>query len=326
VREDMNQRSGKLKLGLDGTEFSGVSFVQAMKTSGNDASCLNLNHITAPPLLGLDPSAFIAKDAFSFASGIRGVENNNYWELLNRSQEKNTVYGIADQTVLEYGLKIKTGDTLKMRSETGEVLNIVIAAGLKPSVFQGYVLIGKDNLVRFFPSIPGNQVFLVDGRRENSGALIESLETRLSTYGAQFEPAGDRLASFLVVTNTYLSVFSMLGGLGVVLGVIGLGFVLLKNFTYRRSEFALMMATGFSLKQIRRMIFTEQLMIFLAGVLTGILSAIAATLPSLLSNPEIPWKSILLMILLVSVSGITALNLALRPVTGESLISSIRKD
>ena len=39
-------------------------------------------------------------------------------------------------------LKIKPGDTLMMRSENGQKLNIIIAAGLKSSVFQGYVIIG----------------------------------------------------------------------------------------------------------------------------------------------------------------------------------------
>ncbi|MGB8492540.1 MAG: ABC transporter permease, partial [Bacteroidales bacterium] len=323
IKEDLNRRSGRLKLGLDGEEFTGVTFVQGMKTSGNDASCLNLNHITTPPLLGLDPSVFIAKDAFSFASGIRGIENKNYWALLDRRPVNNTIYGIADQTVLEYGLKIKTGDTLKMRSETGETLNLVIAAGLKPSVFQGYVLIGKDNLSRYFPSVPGNQIFLVDGNRENTAQLTEALINRLTAYGVRFEPAGDRLAAFFVVTNTYLSVFSMLGGLGIILGVFGLGFVLLRNFTYRKREFALMMATGYSLRVIKKMILKEHLTILLAGVFTGILSALAATLHSLISNPDIPWKGIFLMTALVIVSGITALNLALRPVKSESLISSI---
>ena len=44
-----------------------LSLIQAKQTSGNDASCLNLNHIASPPLLGIDPSEFIRKGSFSFA-------------------------------------------------------------------------------------------------------------------------------------------------------------------------------------------------------------------------------------------------------------------
>ena len=61
----------------------------------------------------------------------------------------------------------------------------------------------------------------------------------------------DRLASFYEVTNTYLSVFGVFGALGMITGIAGLGFVLLRNYNYRRREFALMLATGFNVKKIR---------------------------------------------------------------------------
>ena len=142
--------------------------MQARKTSGNDASCLNLNHIASPPLLGIDPSEFVRRGSFSFAVTMKGIEDSNPWQTLDYPPANGTIYGIADQTVLQYGLKIKPGDTLKIRTESGQVLNVVISAGLKSSVFQGYVIIGKENFRRFFPSISGSQVFLADGDPELS--------------------------------------------------------------------------------------------------------------------------------------------------------------
>ena len=68
--------------------------------------------------------------------------------IFESSSEHNTIYGIADQTVLEWGLKIKTGDTLVLRAENGQPLNIIIAAGLQSSVFQGNVLIGKEKFLK----------------------------------------------------------------------------------------------------------------------------------------------------------------------------------
>ena len=53
-------------MGLDNDQLS-MSFVQMKRFSGNDASCLNLNHIKVPPLLGIDPSDFIEKKSFSFS-------------------------------------------------------------------------------------------------------------------------------------------------------------------------------------------------------------------------------------------------------------------
>ena len=77
--------------------------------AGNDASCLNLNHVTVPPLLGADPDEFISRGSFSFARTIEKDNIKNPWEFLNLPPSGNTIYGIADQTVLEWGLENKTG-------------------------------------------------------------------------------------------------------------------------------------------------------------------------------------------------------------------------
>ncbi len=157
-------------MGLDDNQLSEMSFVQIKRTSGNDASCLNLNHITAPPLLGINPDDFIAKKSFSFSKVLSSREIEViHGKYLNIQAQNNIIYGIADQTVLEWGLKLKTGDTLQLRAENGRPLHIIIAAGLQTSVFQGNVLIGKENFTKFYPSVSGSQVFLVDGNR----ALID---------------------------------------------------------------------------------------------------------------------------------------------------------
>jgi ABC-type antimicrobial peptide transport system permease subunit len=326
VTEDLNSNKGRNEFGLDETDLKNLTFIQAFKSAGNDASCLNLNHITAPPLLGLDPSEFIRRGSFSFASGIKNQRVKNTWEYLDIKPVDNTIFGIADQTVLQYGLMIKPGDTLIIRSESGQKLNIVIAAGLRSSVFQGYVLIGSENFKRYFPSVSGKQLFLADGDKSLSEIYRITLNERMANFGIHFTPAGERLASFFIVTNTYLSVFSILGSIGLILGVIGLGFILLRNFNQRKHEFGLMMATGFSLRQIREMIFREQSGILLSGVITGLISSVIATIPSAYGGSGVPWISILTMIILVIAAGMTALFISLRAVRSESLTASIRKD
>jgi hypothetical protein len=86
------------------------------------------------------------------------------------------------------------------------------------------------------------------------------------------------------------------------------------------------MSAGFSLRKIKTMILKDQIRILTTGVIAGSVSAIIATLPSLANNPEIPWKSILLMIILIITTGLAAMTLFLRSVTGQSLIASIRKE
>lgn len=326
VRANLNSITGRKEFGLDESELKDLSLIQAKRTAGNDASCLNLNHITSPPLLGIDPSEFIRKGSFSFAAKIKNAKKTNPWAIINYPSANGTIYGIADQTVLEYGLKLKPGDTLNIRSENGQLLNVIIAAGLKSSVFQGYVLIGSDNFSKFFPSIAGSQIFLADGDRKLSVLYKNSLEERLSDYGVHFEPAGERLASFFVVINTYLSVFTILGSIGMILGVAGLGFILIRNFNQRKRDFGLMMAAGFSMKSIRRIVFAEHARILLAGVLIGLISALIATRPSIMNDADIPWKTVGVMICLVLITGLAALSVSVRTISRDILINRIRRE
>ena len=71
IKDDLNSLSGRKSAGLDDAQLGEMKFVQIKKSSGNDASCLNLNHITAPPLLGIDPADFIVRKSFSFSKVLR---------------------------------------------------------------------------------------------------------------------------------------------------------------------------------------------------------------------------------------------------------------
>ena len=326
VKEDMNTETGRNTLGLDSDQLSEMSLVQMKRSSGNDASCLNLNHITAPPLLGIDPADFIAKKSFSFSKVLTNKSIENPWQYLSLPSENNTIFGIADQTVLDWGLKLKPGDTLILRAESGAPLNIIIAAGLKSSVFQGYVLIGKENISKYYPSVSGSSVTLIDGKSILTELYKSILIERLENYGVNIEKTTDRLASFYKVTNTYLSVFGVLGAMGMIIGICGLGFVLLRNYNQRKYEFALMLATGFHVKKIRRMIISEQILILFAGVSAGTISALVATLPSIKSNPDIPWLSLILMIMAIVITGLSALFLSVRSVTNSSLTASLKRE
>lgn len=326
VTEDLSTITGRQEFGLDEDQFNGMGIVQFSRKEGDDASCLNLNHVATPPLLGVDPYLFISKGAFSFASVISVFIGKNPWEMLNDDPVNNTIYGIADQTVLDWGLKISCGDTLILRAETGQPVNIIIAAGLKSSVFQGNVLIGTGNFRKYFPSVSGSSLFLVDGKPELSEIYKNTLEERFVNNGITIEQSKERLASFYQVTNTYLSVFTVLGAFGMILGVFGLGFILLRNYNLRKKEFALMCATGFSIRKIRKSLLSDLSVMLIAGILTGVISAIVATLPSIQTSKNLPWSILLIMIISILLTGIMTLLLSVRTVKNESLVISLRKE
>jgi putative ABC transport system permease protein len=326
VKPDLNTESGRKTIGLDDNQLSEMHFIQMKRTSGNDASCLNLNHITVPPLLGIDPDDFITKKSFSFSKVLSSKGIENPWQYLNHQSQNNIIYGIADQTVLEWGLKLKTGDTLEIRAENGQPLRIIIAAGLQTSVFQGNMLIGKENFTKYYPSVSGSQVFLVDGNRTLIDLYKNVLKERLENYSINIEKTSDRLASFHEVTNTYLSVFGVFGAMGMIIGVAGLGFVLLRNYNQRKKEFAIMLATGFQIKRIKRMILSEQVLILLAGVSSGAVSALLATSSSIKNNPGLPWLFIILMVLSILITGLFVLFMSVRSITKNSLITILKTE
>ncbi|GAH58756.1 unnamed protein product, partial [marine sediment metagenome] len=100
---DLNTEEGRNEYGISSQDFSGVEFIQGRIAGGDDASCLNLNQVTTPPLLGLDVSGFSRSNAFSFTSRFKDLEVDNLWNTLEIAPGENVIYGIVDQTVLQWG-------------------------------------------------------------------------------------------------------------------------------------------------------------------------------------------------------------------------------
>ena len=323
---DLNSEEGRNEYGISSHDFSGVEFIQGRVAGGDDASCLNLNQVTTPSLLGLDVSGFSRSNVFSFTSGLKDLEVDNLWNALEIAPEKNVIYGIVDQTVLQWGLKSKVGDTITVTTGSGKPLHIVVAGGLAASVFQGYIIIGSENFTGYWPSVAGSNMFLVDGNPSEVARYKQELAEIFNQYGADIKFTWDRLAEFNQVTNTYLTVFMTLGGFGMLLGVFGLAFILLRNFNLRKKEFFFLLSIGFTPKKIRRTVFREHFMILSAGILSGSVPAILATIPSLTSGADIPWLFLIAMIVAIFAAGSMALLLSVRSLVRENLVAGLRRD
>ena len=68
------------------------------------------------------------------------------------------------------------------------------------------------------------------------------------------ETTAGRLAAFHGVENTYIAIFHLLGGLGVVLGSAGLGLVTARNLAERKFEFAMLHTLGVPARVSRRVV------------------------------------------------------------------------
>ena len=277
ILHDLNDPEVRYGSGLEGD----YSFVQFRKNDGDDASCLNLNRVSNPVLLGVDP-AFI-EGRFSFVASTPDLDPVRPWGSLEKELEDGLIPAIADQTVIQWGLGKKTGDTLYYQSETGDTLRIRLIGGIAPSVLQGNLIISDRHFLRFFPSSSGASVYLVDVAPGASVDPQNDLTRAFRDNGWYMTGSAARLAEFASVQNTYLSIFTLLGILALILGTVGLGIVLIRNIIERANEIGLFQALGYGPGQIFRIFFLEYFILIGIGILAGFLAAILATLPGLLS-------------------------------------------
>jgi len=325
---DLNSPEGREKYGLADEPFlQQVNFVQMLRLDGNDASCLNLNQVAQPALLGISPEYFDKQQSFSFLKLNPLCDKQHPWLTLNKQLAPGIIPGYADQTVIQWGLRKNIGDTLVYSDEKGNPLKVVLTGGLDNSIFQGNVLISAELFRQYFPSTAGSAVMLADGNFQQQKQIAERLSYLFQDYGMMVVPASERLIQFNSVENTYLSVFMLLGGLGVLIGTIGLGIVLLRNMAERKEEIALYKALGFKHKYILKLILAENLFVLLAGIITGTIAALAGILPSFFSPAfQLPAGFLLIIILVIALSGIAWIYFSVRLAMKKNLIGELRKE
>lgn len=324
---DLNSQKGKQFYGLEALESEDVAFVQLRVKEGDDASCLNLNRTSEPALIGVVPGEFATRGAFTFADTTPDVDQKEPWRVLEKELPDGTIPGVADLSVIVWGLGKAVGDVLTYKDEMGQSFQVKLVGGLANSVFQGNIIISEENFIEKFPSISGYRMFLVDTPAERAEGIADNISWALQDQGVDLTSAAARLAAFNAVQNTYLSIFLILGSFGLLLGSVGLGVVVWRNVNERRGELALLRAVGFTRRSLEAILLSEHLVLLGSGILLGILAAVLATLPSLLTpGTEIPYLTILIILVIVSLNGWMWTYLASVLATKEDLVPALRKE
>lgn len=328
VMYDLNTPEGKEEYGLtDEKELQKVYFAQMLSLDGDDASCLNLNQVSQPKILGVAAQLFDQKHAFSFVNLDPSILVEHPWLALNTQLAPGIIPAFADQTVITWGFQKKVGDTLLYRDESGKMLKVKIMGGLANSVFQGNILVSAELFRQYFPSVGGSKVMLVAGDFASQSRISERLDYLFQDFGMVVTPTSEKLAQFNSVENTYLNVFMMLGGLGIIVGTIGMGIVLLRNLEDRKQEIAIYQAIGFKHSYISKLIFTENLFILLSGIGIGVLAAFTGILPSFFSRAfHFPATFVVVIILLILLNGIAWIYFPLRIALRKNLVATLRKE
>jgi len=337
IYRDLADPKAREAVGLDAAAMEGVAVVPLRVHEAADASCLNLNRVTRPRLVGVRPAAMESR--FTFAKTVEGAPAGDPWRLLERRAgpvvESNSHYRAGDEAVpavgdaatITWSLGKKVGDVLPYTDERGRTFSIRLVGSLAGSMLQGGLIISEEAFIEKFPSESGYRMFLVDAPAERSKEAGRALARALAGAGLAVQPAPERLADFLAVQNTYLAIFQVLGGLGLLLGTAGLGMVVTRNVLERRGELALLRAVGFSRGALERLIVWEHWGLLALGLGCGVTAALVAVAPALASpGAPVPTWSLALVVLGVAASGLVWTYLAARWALGGPLLAALRNE
>lgn len=307
LQYDLNTTAGRHHLHLDDLP-SNLRFLQLPKHTEDEASCMNLNRVATPSVLGMS-----SEEMQSFGIDISRPSKSPYIGEHPSHSGTPTMQGergeglipiAVDSEALLWSMMKKVGDTLSYHASDGRKVNVVIAAEYPTGIFHGNAIMPIDCFRQLWPDEMGSRVVLVKeegqmAKGESQKALtsnpspsnlplsggiegvsqLSTLTTALSDYGFTLIPSVERLLHFFEVTDTYLRIFLSLGVLGLLLGLVSLIIVIRKNLVARSEEIRLYHALGFPTATIVRMFRCEQLIVPLLAILTG---AVACLLISVL--------------------------------------------
>ncbi len=323
---DLNSEHGRSKYALALDTMDPVRFTPLRLREGDDASCLNLNRVSRPHLLGVDPTEFDRRGAFTFAQMTATVDPSNPWRILQQDLGDDVIPVVADDADIVWGLGKTVGDTLTYHDEDGREFRVKLMAGLANSILQGHLIMAESRMIERFPSQAGPRILLVETSAADERRLRHELTRKLSDLGMACVPTRQRLAEFNSVENTYLSIFMMLGGLGLLVGSSGMGIVAARGILERRSQLALMRAVGFRRCQVRRLLFAEHGILAVAGTGVGALAAFVAAIPALSTPETVPWSGVAINLLAILFGSLLWIWLAVYFALRGELIAALRDE
>lgn len=339
IYEDLNEPATRELYALDDEDLD-FSVVQFRVREGEEASCLNLNQAQRPRLMAVDPerlaqpSSLPSSDdgsggvsAFTFQTKVKQAGEESPWRLLSQTLEDGVIPGVMDFNSATYALKVGVGDEILYEDGMGRPLRVRLVGLVQNSVLQGSVLIAEDHFLEAFPGAGGYRYYLIDTAPEKVDKLSAVMTRMLGDKGMSLTPATKRLNAFNNVQNTYLQMFSTLGGLGLLLGTVGLAVVTFRNILERRRELALMEAVGFTRPRLTWLVVSEHWFLHATAVLLGAGAAFLAIYPALNASGQVmPLDTIGGLLLLIFSGGLVFCWMAASTVFRRPLLESLRHE
>jgi putative ABC transport system permease protein len=264
-----------------------AEILQFLRLSADDASCLNLNKVSTPNVLGVDIDA-LAASYFQIEQSLHSKTREQVFEAMKTKTD--TVYpALVDATVLQWSLGKSVGDTLFYEVGNGQIAAIQIIGTLVNSIFQGNILIDRNHFSEIWSDISGSEVFLIKVQDDEIERTKNLLSRALSEYGVRVSTTNERLRQFNIVTDTYLTIFLTLGSLGLLLGIISFVIVVRKNLTMRRKEIDLYRTLGFTDTKIEQSLYRENLFVPLYAIIVGVVCSLVGASISFMNTSIWVW-------------------------------------
>ncbi len=271
VYHNISTQEGREKLALQDLPAN-TEVLQMLRYGADDASCLNLNKVINPTVLGVDMGELKNSD-FQIEQSLYSNNREETFEMI-RSKKDSLYPVLVDETVLMWGLMLKLGDTLIYEGNNGKKVTVQIAGTLKNSIFQGNILMDKQLFSEIWSDITGSEVALIKIPQDEIDEAKTLLSQALHNYGVIVTPTSQRLKEFYSVTDTYLTIFLTLGGIGLLLGIMSFIIVIRKNLTSRKNEIIMYRTLGFTKETIIKVLYRENLIIPLYAIASGTISSL----------------------------------------------------
>lgn len=263
IQYDLNHPEVRRKLSLTDLPDS-TTFLPFLRHSQDEASCLNLNRVSTPTVLGVDLQAM--QDF-----GLELAESQ-YQSSGNADSGRDIPRVYIDKEALIWSLMKSVGDTLYYDTQLGPHTPVLIAGSYPTGIFHGNALMSASDFRHLWPKETGMEVLLVQSPQAEEA--VELMAIAMGEYGLAIQTTEERIKMFFEVTDTYLVIFLTLGALGVLLGLFSLFIIVRKNLTANDFTIKQLCSLGFSKSVILKLLFLENIVVPFYAILIGTSGAV----------------------------------------------------
>jgi hypothetical protein len=272
-RNDLSTARGRESLGLPAALPPGVRICSLLSSRGAEGGCLNLAAPAEMQVFGVGHD-WVQRGGFDVKTN---PETGNPWELLEKSPadgEPVPVFG--DEETMQWIAYRQLGDVFEMPID-GRPVRLQLVGMIRGGLFSGQLLMSQGNLRKLAPGSTGYGVHFVE---TGTGQSLRPLSTfvGLFEYGFVLELTTRIIESVRSVQRLYMSMFLVLGALGLLLGAAGTAAVLVRDAAVRRGELATLQAVGLSRSMAAATLAVSHLTPVLLGLLAGSAAALIAYL------------------------------------------------